>query len=383
MAEITRENLKPLIKPQIMDEIIQGSINSSAVLKYFKRLYMDSNQLQMAVLDNLPLAYWQTSDTSFKKTTSMAWKDKFITSEELAVIVPVSINAFSDTNIDLWSQIRPRIFEAFGKKIDEAILMGIDKPQSFRLSLVDTAINAGATVSGTTDLYKDLNSAMEYVETSGYNPTAVMGSTAMKSKFRMLVDSSGQPILGTEISSLPRIFVNNDSWDKSKAAMIVGDFSQAVYAIRQDITFDIFKEGTIIDPATKQVMYSLMQQDMIAIRAVMRLGWEVPNPINSDSPDNSKRFPFAVILPTPAQTTYDVTFTVTDDAETPAAIANATVIFGGVEKKTDSSGKAIFKVPANTTATYGVMASGKQPNMGTIEVLSANKPVAITLLGEN
>lgn len=262
MSEITRQDIRALITPQITSEIIQGSINSSAVLKYFRRLpNMTSNQLKMSVLDNLPLAYWQSSDTALKNTTSMSWANKFITAEELAVIVPISINAYNDSGRDLWAEIRPRIEEAFGKKIDQAVLMGIDKPQSFRMSLVDTAINAGATVTGTTDLYSDLDKAMEFVELSGYDPTAVMGSSSIKSKFRNLVDSAGQPILGTEISSLPKLFVNNDAWDNTKAQMIVGDFSQAVYAIRQDVTFDVFTEGTIIDPSSKEVIYSLMQQD--------------------------------------------------------------------------------------------------------------------------
>lgn len=383
MAEITRQDLRALITPQISSEIIKGAINSSAVLQYFRRLpNMTSNQLKMSVLDNLPLAYWQSSDTSFKKTTTMAWANKYITAEELAVIIPIAINAYNDTGIDLWAEIRPQLEAAFGRKIDQAVLMGIDKPQSFRLSLVDTAINSGNKVTATTDLYKDLNKAMELVEVSGYDPTAIMGSSKIKSKFRSLVDSSGQPILGTEISSLPRIFVKNDSWDSNKAEMIIGDFTQAVYSIRQDITFDVFEEGTIIDPATKEVMYSLMQQDMVAIRAVMRFGWEVPNPINSENPDNSTRFPFSVIVPSTAETTYDVTFTVKDNATTPAAIKDATVIFSGVEKTTDASGKAIFKVPANTKATYAVTSAGKAPVMGKLEVESANKSIDITLLGE-
>lgn len=38
-----------------------------------------------------------------------------------------------------------------------------------------------------------------------------------------------------------------------------------------------------------------MQNDMVAIRAVMRLGWEIPNPINAMVPDKAKRCPFAVL----------------------------------------------------------------------------------------
>lgn len=344
---------------------------------------MSAAQVQMPVLDTLPVAYWQTSDTALKRTSSMAWKNKYINAEELAVIVPISENVVNDSSVDLWEEIKPRLAEAMGKKIDQAILIGTDKPQGFRLGLVDSAINAGATVTSTGDLYKDLNNAMEFVEMSDYDPTAVIGSLAMKSAFRMLVDSTGQPIRGTEIDSLQKFFVRNGAWDKTKAQMIVGDFSQAVYAIRQDITFDVFREGSIYDPVTKELLYALMQQDMLAIRAVIRIGWQVPNPITSGQPDNSIRFPFAAILPSPVPTQYTVTFTVTDNAETPAAIAGATVMFSGEEKTTDASGKAVFKVIENNTYKYAVIsASGNQSQAGSVTVNSANATVAVTLVGE-
>ena len=43
------------------------------------------------------------------------------------------------------------------------------------------------------------------------------------------------------------------------------------------------------------IAYNLMQNDMVALRAVMRLGWEIPNPINALKTDKAERFPFAVL----------------------------------------------------------------------------------------
>lgn len=119
---------------------------------------------------------------------------------------------------------------------------------------------------------------------------------------------------------------------------------------------------------------------MIAIRAVMRIGWEIPNPITSLNPDNATRFPFAVVVPSAATTTYDVTFTVQNDGSTP--IEGATVLFGGQEKVTDVSGNAVFKVLGNTTYTYAVTMEGKQPAVGKVDVESSAKPITVKLLGE-
>ena len=96
------------------------------------------------------------------------------------------------------------------------------------------------------------------------------------------------------------IFPMNGAFDQATALMILGDFKQLVYAVRQDVTYKLLDQATIIDPATKQVVYSLAQQDMVALRAVMRLGWEIPNPVNAFQPDDTKRSPFAVYKPAAA-----------------------------------------------------------------------------------
>ena len=92
----------------------------------------------------------------------------------------------------------------------------------------------------------------------------------------------------------PMNFPNNGSFDKSKALMISGDFNQLVYSIRQDITFKLFTEG-VVQNTDGTIAYNLMQNDMVALRAVMRLGWEIPNPINALKKDKAKRCPFAIL----------------------------------------------------------------------------------------
>ena len=79
--------------------------------------------------------------------------------------------------------------------------------------------------------------------------------------------------------------------------MIVGDFHQMVYSIRQDVTYKVLTEATIVDPSSRNVIYSLAQQDMVALRAVMRLGWEIPNPVSSYRETLDDYSPFAVYLP--------------------------------------------------------------------------------------
>lgn len=306
---ITRTDLSGLVPEPVSREIIQGVATGSAILQLARRLpNMTSRTQTMPVLDMLPMAYWVDGDTGVKQTTKMAWDKKKIYAEELAVIVPIPEAVLDDANYDIWGEVRPRIVEAFNKKIDAAIAFGDNKPTSWRDSIVTTATAADAVVTQTDDIYTDImgvDGVISKVEESGFMPTGAMSAVKMRAILRGLKDTTGNPIFKTDmqgatqyaLDGIPMYFPMNGAFDPTEALMIVGDFSQLVYSIRQDVTFKILDQATIIDPTTKEVVYSLAQQDMVALRAVMRLGWEIPNPINAYQPDETKRSPFAVYKP--------------------------------------------------------------------------------------
>lgn len=305
---IDRTGAESLIPIQESNEIIQGVVTQSAVLQRGRKLpNMTSRQYKMPVLDMLPIAYFVNGDTGQKKTTKQAWDKKFITAEEIAVIVPIPEAVLDDSDYDIWAEVRPRIVEAFGKVIDGAILFGTDKPASWRNDIVATATAAKTVVGlGAADnLYNKImgeDGSIAMVENSGYFVNGHMADISMRAKLRGLKNANGDPLFKSDMQSSttysldgsPMNFPNNGAFDKSKALMISGDFSQLVYAIRQDITFKLFTEG-VVQNTDGTIAYNLMQNDMVALRAVMRLGWEIPNPINSLQKDKTKRCPFSVL----------------------------------------------------------------------------------------
>lgn len=305
---IDRTGAESLIPETRAREIIQGTIARSAVLSQGRKLpNLSSKTHKMPVLDMLPIAYFVNGDTGEKKTTNMKWDKKVITAEEIAVIVPIPEAVLDDSEYDIWAEVRPRVEEAFGKVIDGAVLFGVNAPDSWRDDIVTTATNAKSVVTlGSSDsLYDKImgeGGVIAKVEESGFFVTGHMADISMRAKLRGLKDSTGNPIFKSDMQESTRYsldgsamtFPNNGSFDKSKALMISGDFSQLVYAIRQDITFKLFTEG-VVQNTDGTIAYNLMQQDMVALRAVMRLGWEIPNPINSLKTDKSKRCPFAIL----------------------------------------------------------------------------------------
>lgn len=300
MAQITRNDVDALIETQVASEIFEGVTTQSKALSMFKRLpNMTSDKTKLRVLDSLPVAYFvdETNNNGRKNITKMAWDKKYINAAELAVIVPIKENVLNDASIDIWAEVRPRVVEAFARKIDNAIFNGVDKPADWREGLIPSIVTAGKEVDESGKLYEDINKVMTEVEESGYNVTGLVGGVGLKGKFRMMTDTTGQPLNTTEIGSLTRNYLDNGAWDKSKSTLIAGDFSQAVYSIRQDITYKVLTEAIIQDPSDGSILYNLAQDDMVALRVVMRLGWEIPNPVNALD-GTEARFPFASLKPT-------------------------------------------------------------------------------------
>lgn len=314
MADIiSRNSLSGLIPEPVTQEIMQGAIAESAVLRMGRKLpNMSSKTQAINVLDALPTAYFVNGEAdadgagdAFKKLTSMAWDKKKIYAEEIAVIVPIPEAALDDADYDIWGEVKPRLTEAFGKVIDAAIIFSKNKPSTWRDGVVPSAIAAGNGTPVGTSVYDDImgeDGLIAKVELDGFSPNGVMAAVKMRGRLRGLKDTTGQPIFKTDMQGSTRYaldgmdmyFPANGAFDPSQALMIAGDWSQLVYAIRQDMTFKIFTEGVIQDPSTKAITYNLMQNDMVALRAVMRLGWEIANPITAYNADIENPFPFAV-----------------------------------------------------------------------------------------
>ena len=334
---INRTDLSGLIPEPVTREIIQGVTEGSAVLQMGRRLpNMTSKTQTMNVLDMLPTAYFVNGDTGMKQTTKMKWDKKKIYAEEIAVIVPIPEAVLDDSDYDIWGEVRPRLVEAFGKVIDSAILFGTNKPSSWRDSVLDTCTKAGSVVAATPYIYDDImaeGGVIAKVEESGYLVNGIMSAIQMRAKLRGLKDLNGVPLFKTDMQGAtpyaldgsPMYFPRNGAFDTTKALMFAGDWTELVYSIRQDITFKIFDQGVVQDPSDNSIVYNLMQNDMVALRAVMRLGWEIPNPKSAYNDNIANPCPFAVYAPAGTVSTVTVVPATATVAKGASKVFTATV----------------------------------------------------------
>lgn len=357
MPIVDRQAAEALIQEQLINTIQQDAPKQSVFMQLARKLpNMTSKQTRVPVLDMLPMAYWVNGDNGFKQTSEQAWDNVFLTAEELAVIVPVPEAVIDDASFDIMGEIQPRVVEAIGQRVDSAIIFGVNRPAGWPADIITRARQAGNNVApgSGTDYYNLImgeNGLIDRVEKSGRMVTGAVSAMGMRAKLRGVRTNSGQPIFKSDmqgstqyaLDGAPMYFPQNGSFDTSVAQLVVGDWSQAVYAIRQDITVKILDQGVIQNPATKEIQYNLAQQDMIALRVVFRMGWALPNPATRMDGDRVT-CPFAYLEPTTAVTTQKVTITVKDTSTT--AIEGAVVDVNGARLKTNASGVAEFNLRA-------------------------------------
>lgn len=130
-----------------------------------------------------------------------------------------------------------------------------------------------------------ISSAMNTIEGNGYTPTGVILATDAKNSLRnarMTVETATplfQPFNSSsapgDIYGLPLRYTTNLQTFAGAAAAgrvvgVVGDFNQAVLAIRQDITVAFSNQATVDVGGT---LHNLWQQNKVAARWEMRAGF--------------------------------------------------------------------------------------------------------------
>jgi HK97 family phage major capsid protein len=320
MALIDRTGGGSLIPEDYVGELVKATAYQSGVMRAFRHIRMKARVQRQSVLSGLATAGWVSpADTGLKPTSNVTWKDKSITAEALAVIVPIPEDVMDDATLT-WDDIKPYMADAMAVAIDDAVLFGTNAPSTFPTSVVAAAVAASnQVVAGTSavDTIDDLNSAMGLIEAEGFYTDAAIARMQWRAKFRGFRDSNkgflyppqGRDNTGIASDGWPgmadaQLFgvetyfsrggFSNFTTSASNYSMIGLESDQFVLGIRQDMTYQVLTEATLFN-SDGSVMFALPQQDMVALRVVMRLGWTTPNPINRLQQTEANRYPAWVL----------------------------------------------------------------------------------------
>lgn len=331
MARVQRSDVAGIVVPTpVSDSILKGVAEGSLIQRLAKPVPMTTNAKTFREAEVTGAsAYWvgegQRKQTAAPTMQQLAWT---LTSAEVAVIIPMDENVVDDAEVDLFGLYKPAIETAISNKLDNAALFGNDRPTAWGaintgVSIVSEAITAGhdfeADATPTAQELLDLISGsvtaegmLSSLEADEYSPDRMIAREPFKSTVRNMKDADGRyyfqgdnglPFVPSELFGVPLEFVGHEkskaaNWIAAEAHAIMGQWDQAWLGTRQGLTYKVFDQGVITDGAGN-VQYSLMEQDMIAVRVVARYAFKVIADQTADGQTvgAGEAYPFAVLRP--------------------------------------------------------------------------------------
>jgi hypothetical protein len=305
----SRADSSALMPEEVSEKFLGGLQDSSAVLNMFTHIPVGRAQVRFPVLSALPIAYFVTGDTGLKQTTEVNWSNKYMNVEEIAVIAPVPDNVIDDSGTPIWAQVRPLCEQAAGRLLDAAVFFGTNAPSSWPTNVVAAAAAAANTIQIGTNaaaaggVVGDHSDMLAAIEADGYDPTRGVAARTLRGRARQARTTQGEryeevttTATTVTIDSVTYEFPMRGLWPTGSGAVqsIAMDDTEFVVGIRQDVTWKLLDQAVIQDN-TGAIVYNLAQQDMTALRLVMRVGWQVANTINYDQPVEASRYPAAIL----------------------------------------------------------------------------------------
>jgi hypothetical protein len=289
--------------------ILEALPTASTVVGAFRTIKMGRKQTRLPVLDTLPTAYFVNGESDgtspangLKQTTKMAWDNKYLNAEELAVIVPFPEAVIDDSEYPLTDAALPLAVEAIARAIDAAVAFGTNKPATWGAALATEAISrshsveVGTNAAAAGGFAGDVSDAFALVEADGYDVDTILSHTRNRGRARNLRNAQGDrlpEVSAAEWYGVPAQYPARGLWGDTVSA-IVGQSDQGLVGIRQDIRVKLLDQAVIQD-AEGNIVLNLAQQDAVALRITFRCAWEIANTIRRDNEDADTRFPFAVL----------------------------------------------------------------------------------------
>ena len=304
MADISRAEVATLIQEAYADTLLGAAKAGSTVLQAFPTTSMGTKLTHLPVLATLPEAGWvsesATAADGIKPQSKVTWENRTMVAEEIAVIIPIHENVIDDATIAVLTEIAALGGQAIGKKLDEAVLFGLDKPASWvSKSLVDAATDAGNVISVTdpddqansNDIGGGINKAARAIALAGFAPDTLISSLALRYQVANLRDANGQPIFRDEsLAGFRTSFNRNGAFPISNdPVVIIADSSRVRIGVRQDISVKFLDQATI---GTGVNQINLAERDMVAIRMKARYAYVLGD--SATSMGDAPRTPVAV-----------------------------------------------------------------------------------------
>lgn len=295
---IDRTKAAGVFEERLSARLFEAMPKASVALANLPVQPMSDKTERMPVLEALPTAGFLAADMDVKVKSDVSWGNKVLTAEEIAVIVPISESAIADAKLDIVSKTEELIFQEFGRIIDAAVYQGTNAPASWPTGglcgVAETATNEVVQVASPTsaNIIDDLNALFAKVENAGATVDHFAAGRSMRATLRGLTAGSNghvyQPTLSqAQPESVYGVPIQYPlGWSNTPGLAVAVDRSATIIGLRESVEVKILTEANLTG------FGSLAEKDAIAIRAKMRVGFQVANPVRIET--GAQFYPFAV-----------------------------------------------------------------------------------------
>ena len=273
--QVNTSSMVGLIPQDLSTEIIKNIAEGSTMLKVAEIVEMKEPTKTFPVELTSPGAYvvGEGQKITVDKAT---WATVELAAKKLGVIVPVTKEALNDGIVNVIEEVKGQIAEAFAKKLDKVTLFDSTDFYGAGKSIFELATAKGNKITNTGHIFNDAANAMGLIEGIDLDPNAFVAPKTLKAVIRNDIGSDKHYVVEDKVNGVPakmhgESIVYAQGFDKTKAKLITGDFSKVYVGILDDIEYAISTEGTVGD-------INLFEQDMVAVRATMRVGFLVIKP---------------------------------------------------------------------------------------------------------
>jgi HK97 family phage major capsid protein len=276
-----------LIPPQYADPFVQTILREQAVAQLARSMVLRGRQIVFTTYLGRPIAGF-VGEGGMKPVTGASWGQVQVGIQELAAIVPFTNQVLDDAVNDPELLIGPDVEASIGGLVDAhafGMQAGVGITSNFASNLAATTQTVEYDAARPDALAFAISQAMGRVEANGGQPDGV----ALTWTFRQAVrearlgatPGAAQPVYSQNFAGLDPFqglrtaFTTNLSPlaatpGAGKVIAIVGDWSNAILLLRNDITVARSTEATIDNAGT---LIHLWQQNMQALRYDVRVGF--------------------------------------------------------------------------------------------------------------
>lgn len=308
MAYVSREALGSLIQPEVLSGIFETTdAYSSLVMTLGTKMNVGKKETIIPISGTDPVAEFvektgtqakptagkypavavgDAPDIGYKPVSALTIGEKRLILEKIAVIIPLSDCTVEDLDdpASFEEYVRRKAEEAIAKRFDKAVILGENAPSTYGAGIVPSAVSAGnvvevaKTATGAQKLTA-LDDAFAKVEDAGYEVDAVAAQTRFRGIFRQAMNNSNVLVTADMITGKPVYSYSGVPISKATVLngtdylAVPGAWKNVYWGVRDEFQITTTNTGTITNADGS--VYNLFQQDMTAIRVVLRIGYVV------------------------------------------------------------------------------------------------------------